>query len=80
MHNLIYHSLKFRQSYDADKLIESVWSTLINMKPVWFDLEQLLYLKHKNYGEGLRRVDLSQLTVVALVRVRQSSKLWSHDL
>ena len=39
----------------------------------WFDLEQLLYLKRKNYGEGLSRVDLSQLTVVALVMVRQSS-------
>ena len=80
MHKLIYHSPKFRQSYDADKLLESVWSTFINMKPVLFDLEQLLYLKRKNYGEGLSLVDLSQLTVVALVRVRQSSKLWSHDL
>ena len=55
-------------------------TTFINMKPVWFDLEQLLYLKRKNYGEGLSRVDLSQLKVVALVRVRQSSKLWSHGL
>ena len=55
-------------------------TTFINMKPVWFDLEQLLYLKRKNYGEGLNRVDLSQLKVVALVRVRQSSKLWSHGL
>ena len=80
MHKLIYHSPKFRQSYDAHKLIESVWSTFINMKPVLFDLEQLLYLKRKNYGEGLSRVDLSQLTVVALVLVRQSSTLWIHDL
>ena len=45
-------------------------TTFINMKPVWFDLEQLLYLKRKNYGEGLSRVDLSPLKVVALVRVR----------
>ena len=57
MHKLIYHSPKFRQSYDADKPIESVWSTFINMKPVWFDLEQLLYLKRKNYGEGLSQVN-----------------------
>ena len=80
MYKLIYHSPKSCQGHDADKPIESVWSTFINMKPVQFDLEQLLYLKRKNYGEGLSRVDLSQLTVVALVRVRQSSKLWSHDL
>ena len=80
MHKLIYHSPKSRQGYDADKPIESVWSIFINLKPVRFDLEQLLYLKRKNYGEGLSLVDLSQLTVVALVRVRQSSKLWSHDL
>ena len=59
---------------------ESVRYTFINMKPVWFDLEQLLYLKRKNYGEGLSRVDLSQLTVVALVRVWQSSTHWSHGL
>ena len=45
-------------------------TTFINMKPVGFDLEQLLYLKRKNYGEGLSRVDLSPLKVVALVRVR----------
>ena len=80
MHKLIYHSPKSCQGYDADKPIECVWSIFINMKPVWFDLEQSLYLKRKNYGEGLSRVDLSQLTVVALVRVRQSSTLWSHGL
>ena len=80
MYKLIYHSPKSCQGRDADKPIESVWSTFINMKPVWFDLEQLLYLKRKNYGEGLSWVDLSQLTVVALVRVRQSSTLWSHGL
>ena len=73
MHKLIYHSPKSCQGYDANKPIESVWCPFINMKPVWFDLEQLLYLKRKNYGEGLSRVDLSQLTVVALVGVRQSS-------
>ena len=80
MYKLIYHSPKSCQGHDADKPIESVWSTFINMKPVWFDLEQLLYLKRKNYGEGLSRVDLSPLTVVASVRVRQSPTHRSHGL
>ena len=44
-------------------------TTFINMKPVWFDLEQLLYLKRKNHGEGLSRVDLSPLKVVALASI-----------
>ena len=47
---------------------ESVRYTFINMKPVWFDLEQLLYLKRRNYGEGLSWVDLFPLTAVVLVR------------
>ena len=80
MYKLIYHSPKSCQGHDADKPIESVWSTFIDMKPVQFDLEQSLYLKRKNYGEGLSRVDLSQLTVTALVRVRQSSTHWGHGL
>ena len=80
MYKRIYNFPKSRQGHDADKPIESVWSTFRNMNPVWFDLEQSLYLKRKNYGEGLSLVDLSQLTVVALVRVRQSSTLWSHGL
>ena len=63
-----YYSLKSRQGCYAGKPIEIVWSTFINMKPVWFDLEQLLYLKRKNYGEGLSRVELSPLSELALVR------------
>ena len=68
IYKLIYFSPKSRQDYNAAKPIESVWSTFMNIKPVWFDLEQSLYLKRKNYGEGLSRVDLSPLTEVALIR------------
>ena len=38
------------------------------MRPVWFDLEQSLYLNRKDNGKGLRRVDLSPLAEIALVR------------
>ena len=63
-------SKTYKENVFPELLIEkeSVRYTFINMKPVWFDLEQLLYLKRKNYGEGLSRVDLFPLTAVALVR------------
>ena len=68
IYKLIYHFPKSRQDYKTIKPIESVWSTFMNIKPVWFDLEQSLYLKQKNYGKELSRVDLSPLTEVALIR------------
>ena len=68
IYKLIYYSPKSRQDYKTIKPIESVWSTFMNIKPVWFDLEQSLYLKRKNFDEGLSRVDLSPLTEVPLIR------------
>ena len=51
LYNLSYCYPKYRKGYYADKPIESVWSTFSHIKPVWFDLQQLLYLEM----EELRR-------------------------